>query len=164
MTEQLVVKKKLSLPSDFLSKDYTKHLFSLAKEKFENECTQENGYIVKVNKLVKIVDNYISSVDCSIMFIVDLQVEVLRPQIGKIFEDYICMVFNGGLFVNISDKIKVLIPSNLLENYRFEPNEKEFIHIKNTKLKYSQGDKIKIKINGVKYSQKQFACFGEIVS
>jgi DNA-directed RNA polymerase subunit E'/Rpb7 len=163
MSEIIQIQKKIPLHSKFLTSDYLSDLFRIAKETFENECSKDYGYILEVKKIVKVVDNYISPVDGSNMFLIILEVVVIKPEIDKVFVDKICMIFNGGIFVNVYDKIKVLIPSNSLTKYKFDSMNKEFINIDNDKLRYRQEDLIKIKINGVKYTQKQFACFGEII-
>jgi DNA-directed RNA polymerase subunit E'/Rpb7 len=65
------------------------------------------------------------------------------------------MVFSSGLFVNVMNKFKVLIPINYLENYLFENNY--FINSIN-KNTIKEGDKVKFEITGIKYSKKQFNC------
>jgi DNA-directed RNA polymerase subunit E'/Rpb7 len=110
---------------------------------------------------VKIKDNYISNVNSSIVFILDIDVDVLRPDINSIYVDKVSMIFGGGLFINIKNKIKVLIPVSSLINYKFDVATKSFI--RNDKTVVKENDEIKVKITGIKYSKKNFNCFGELI-
>jgi polyribonucleotide nucleotidyltransferase len=91
----------------------------------------------------------------------DIDVDVLRPDINSIYVDKVSMIFGGGLFINIKNKIKVLIPVSSLINYKFDASTKTFI--KNDKTVVKENDEIKVKITGIKYSKKNFNCFGELI-
>ena len=156
-----IIERKITIEPEFLYYDLKAKLFDKVKTVYENECTQENGYILKVNKIVNIKDNYISNVNSSIIFILDIDVDVLRPDINSIYVDKVSMIFGGGLFINIKNKIKVLIPMSSLTNYKFDTATKSFI--KNDKTVVKENDEIKVKITGIKYSKKNFNCFGELI-
>ena len=70
------------------------------------------------------------------------------------------MIFSGGLFINIKNKIKLLIPISSLSDYKFDASTKTF---KGEKSVIKENDEIKIKITGIKYSKKNFNCFGELI-
>jgi DNA-directed RNA polymerase subunit E'/Rpb7 len=156
-----IIERKITIEPEFLYSDLKAKLFDTVKNAYENECTQENGYILKVNKIVNIKDNYISNVNSNIIFILDIDVDVLKPDINSIYTDKVSMIFGGGLFINIKNKIKVLIPVSSLINYKFDASTKTFI--KNDKTVVKENDEIKVKITGIKYSKKNFNCFGELI-
>jgi DNA-directed RNA polymerase subunit E'/Rpb7 len=156
-----IIERKITIEPEFLYSDLKAKLFDTVKNVYENECTQENGYILKVNKIVNIKDNYISNVNSNIIFILDIDVDVLKPDINSIYTDKVSMIFGGGLFINIKNKIKVLIPVSSLINYKFDASTKTFI--KNDKTVVKENDEIKVKITGIKYSKKNFNCFGELI-
>jgi DNA-directed RNA polymerase subunit E'/Rpb7 len=156
-----IIERKITIDPEFLYSDLKVKLFDKVKTVYENECTQENGYILKVNKIVNIKDNYISNVNSNIIFILDIDVDVLKPDINKIYTDKVSMIFGGGLFINIKNKIKVLIPISSLTNYKFDASTKTFLRSDKTSIK--ENDEIKIKITGIKYSKKNFNCFGELI-
>ena len=80
-----VIERKICLEHEFLCKDMIRHLFQKTKRVCENDCTKEDGYILLVKKIKKIKENYISSVDGSIIFIVDIEVDTLKPEIDDIY-------------------------------------------------------------------------------
>ena len=70
------------------------------------------------------------------------------------------MIFNGGVFVIVKNKLKVLIPVSELTNYTYNVADNTF-YFKDKILK--KGDTIDISILDMKYSKKQFSCFGKII-
>jgi DNA-directed RNA polymerase subunit E'/Rpb7 len=85
----------------------------------------------------------------------------LKPEIDAVYTDKVSMIFSGGIFINIKNKIKLLIPISSLKNYKFEQSTKTFV--KDDKTVIKENDEIKIKITGIKYSKKNFNCFGELI-
>lgn len=156
-----IIERKVCVEPEFLYYDLNAKLLEKVKKVFENECTQENGYILKINKISRIKDNYISNVNSSIVFIIDIDVDNLKPEIDAVYTDKVSMIFSGGLFINIKNKIKLLIPISSLKNYKFEQSTKTFV--KDDKSVIKENDEIQIKITGIKYSKKNFNCFGELI-
>ena len=156
-----IIERKVCVEPEFLYCDLNAKILEKVKKVFENECTQENGYILKINKISRIKDNYISNVNSSIVFIVDIDVDNLKPEIDAVYTDKVSMIFSGGIFINIKNKIKLLIPISSLKNYKFEQSTKTFV--KDDKTAIKENDEIKIKITGIKYSKKNFNCFGELI-
>lgn len=155
-----IIERKIHLEPEFLYSGLNAKLLDNVKKVYENECTKETGYILKVNKIVRIKDNYISNVNSSIIFVVDIDVDILKPEINAVYTDKVSMIFSGGLFINIMNKIKLLIPISSLSDYSFDPSTKTFVKCKSV---IKENDEIKIKITGIKYSKKNFNCFGELI-
>ena len=121
------------------------------------------GYIIKVIRLIKIVDNYISNVNSELIFIVEFEAETIKPEINSLYEDEIFLVLRGGIFFHISNKFKVLIPPNSLCDYTFNADNKSYVNKNDSSIFLVKGIKCKIKITGIRYMNKKFDCFGELV-
>ena len=158
MTTIVVLEKKISIESEFLFKNLKEHLFNKLKRMYENECTKDNGYFLKINKILRIKDNFISS-NCENIFNVEFEAETLKPEIGKKINGTVCMIFSGGIFVNVENMMKILIPESNLKDYKFDQTETSF-KCKNKTIK--KDDDITVCISGVKYSKKKFSCFGTL--
>ena len=155
-----IIERRICIEHDKLNKDVCSSIFEKIKEITNNECTKEYGYILGVKRLVKIKDNYISNVNCDNIFIVLFEAYTLKPEVGKKFKGKVCMLFNGGIFLNIENKQKVLIPVSSLKNYNFDAPKKIF---ENGDKKISVDDEINVEITGTKYSKQSFSCFGNII-
>jgi DNA-directed RNA polymerase subunit E'/Rpb7 len=154
------LRQRLVIDNSFLGRNLNASILSRLKEVAENDCTKEYGYIIKVIKLLKIVDNYISNVNSELVFIVDFQAQTLKPEVNSIFEDEIFLVLRGGIFFDINGKFKVLIPPNSLTSYTFNADTKSY---ENKTEKLTKGVKCKLKITGIRYINKKFDCFGELI-
>ena len=156
----VLIEKRICIEHEYLSEDIYKYIFSKIKEITMNECTKNYGYILNIKRLVRIKDSYISNVNCDNIFTVIFEAETLKPEIGKEFQGSVCMLFPGGIFLNIKNKQKVLIPISSLENYVFDLTKK---CLKKDKKIIKEGDMLDVCITGVKYSKQTFSCFGNLV-
>lgn len=154
------------MSSIYLNKNLKLEILNKLKSSIDCDCTEEYGYILRIvekkdiNKTINVIDNYISNVNAENIFIVEYEAEVLKPEIDKTFNDKICMIFNGGIFVNVNNKFKILIPISYLKDYEYDNTNKIF---KKDKKTYKEGDSIDVMITGLKYSKKKFSCFGKII-
>lgn len=158
-----ILKQRLVIDNCYLEKNLQASIFNRLKEVAENECSKEYGYIIKVIRLIKIVDNYISNVNSELIFIVEFEAETIKPEINSLYEDEIFLVLRGGIFFHISNKFKVLIPPNSLCDYTFNADNKSYVNKNDSSIFLVKGIKCKIKITGIRYMNKKFDCFGELV-
>ena len=158
MTTVLVIERRICLEPEKFDKNLKEHILNKIKENSVNECNKEYGYILNVNKLVEIKDNNISS-NCEHVFTVEIEIENLKPEIGKNFVGIVCMIFTGGIFINIKNKLKVLIPVSNINKYKYNQEKNCF---ENSEKNIKQGDELEVVITGLKYSKKNFSCFGNM--
>lgn len=156
MSSIVTIETKIPLESSFLNKKLYRNILKKLDNAVVNKCTKDHGYFLRIIRLKRVKDNYISS-NCENMFIVEYEAEVLKPEIGNIVEGTICMVFAGGIFLNIQNVMKILVPLSKLEGYSHDPANESF---KSKKDKLTVGQNVKVKIEGVKYTKENFSCFG----
>ena len=162
MTSLQIIKRRVCLEPEFLDKNYKTYLFQKIKDTAKNECSKDYGYFLDIKRILKIVDNDITS-NSEIVFTVEFEVETLLPIKGKEFEGTICMIFNSGIFVNIKNKLKVLIPITELSNYTYDSSKNIFV-LKDKEEDILKKDSIiNICILDIRYSKKQFSCFGKFI-
>ena len=150
----------ISLEPQYLDSNIKQHIFKKLQDILLNECTKENGFFLKIIKLNKIIDNYIN--DSQVVFNIEYDAETLKPETNKIFEGNVCMIFSGGIFLSIKNKMKVLIPISSLTDFEYKQSSNNFVNKKN-KENIKENDILKIYISGVKYFKNNFSCFGTLV-
>lgn len=160
MSSNVIIQKRICIEPEFLDSNIEQNIFNKLKKSTVNQCSKEFGYILDIVKLIEIKDNYISNASSEIVFEVMFEIETLKPEIDKIFTGDVCMIFVGGIFLNIKNKIKVLIPITTMKDYKFIQSEKIF---KKDKIVIKQGDVLNVKITGIKYQKKNYNCYGELV-
>lgn len=155
-----LIEKKIFLEPEYLNKEYKINLLNKLRIVTKNECSQTHGFIINVNKIIKIVDKDISTTNSCPIFTVIFEANVIHPQKDKIYEGSVCMISSLGIFININDVFKALIPISELSEYTFDSSENSF---KKDKKKIKVGDMLKFCIKDLKYSNKKFSCFGKLI-
>jgi hypothetical protein len=70
------------------------------------------------------------------------------------------MIFQHGIFVDVKNKLKVLVPIKSMKTYVFED---DFFINKKENSKISISSELSIRIIMIKYEKKEFSCIGELV-
>jgi DNA-directed RNA polymerase subunit E'/Rpb7 len=152
------IDQKVSIHSKYLDKNIKNHLLNKLKSTMIGTCTLEYGYIIEINKIIKLGDNLIASANSLVIFDIVYEAEILKPELGQDLSGKVCMIFQHGIFVEIKDKMKVLIPSTSIPLYTF----KDAIFVNDNDDKISLGNKLLITVVMIKYEKKEFSCIGKI--
>ena len=124
---------------------------------YENKCSEDYGYIIKIKNIEKIIDTNISPTNSYIFFTVKVNITCLKPDISESYESVVCVIFNKGIFTEIENKLKVLIPIDRIKNYKL--NEDLTVCTTNG-VDIKKGSILKVKIYDYKYSNGNFNCLG----
>lgn len=151
----IIIERRVYIEPKYLDTNLMKHILNKIKQTTINECTKEYGHILSVDRIVEITANI------DTIFTVKFEVTTLKPEPGKKFDAVVCMIYKDGIFVNIAEKQKMLIPVVNLIDYKYNEAENVYINTK-TKNKISMGDTIQIKVTAAKYSNQNFSCVGSI--
>ena len=160
--EVKVINSRICLEPKHLDSDIYNHLLEKIKNQMINFCSKQHGFILDVNKIIDVKENKISAANSDIVFTVSYEVKTLKPKVGIIFEGDICLVFNKGVFINVDNKMKILvIPDSLTKSgYQFDASLNIY---KNGVRNLSKGDVIRVMCTGVMYVKQKFNCYGELV-
>jgi DNA-directed RNA polymerase subunit E'/Rpb7 len=165
--ETVNIVRRLCLHPSLLGHGIKGHLLSKARSSYNGECSKDHGYMLEVDKIVRILDNNVTSANSDAMFTVEFQVQVLKPQKGKTYKGAICMVTSSGLFVNVDEKLKVLIPRSELGDYTFQcitvdegATKENIFSFGDIRLKI--GVSVMITITNMQYSGGKFSCYGKL--
>jgi DNA-directed RNA polymerase subunit E'/Rpb7 len=150
--------KRICLEARYLDSDIMKHILENLKLYTKNECNKTDGYILSVNKILKVINISVSAAKSDIVCTVAFDAEILKPEINSVFKGEVCMIYEKGIFLNVKDKLKVLVTDKSLGDYKFSPDKTIFI--KSDKDSIKKGDILSVKITGVQYSKKNYNCFG----
>ncbi len=164
MTKYVTLERQITLEPEFLGEFFKKNLWEKMKKTYTDTVNIDTGYILSVSRTMKIIDNKISNVNSDIIFTVQFQAEVLKPEINQVIEGVVMMVYNCGIFLNIRDKFNVLIPIKILQdNFVFNQTTKIFDHKTDVGLSISKDQKLEVKITGLRFSKQNFSCYGILV-
>ena len=120
------IQKRISLPYKFLNSSLKEHIFNYIQNSIGDECSKEYGYIIDIKKDFEIIDHEISRLKNELIFLLAFKADTLKPESGDEIDGQVCMIFSDGIFVNIKDKLKILVPSSNLTDYKYNHNENVF--------------------------------------
>lgn len=149
-----IIERRVYLEPKYLDSKIHEHLLKKLRDTIVGECTKEYGHILTVEKITEIVTNE------DTIFALKFEAITLKPEIGKIVEGKVCMLFKDGIFMKVDNKQKMLIPALTLQDYEFD--EESGTYIKD-KTRITIDSVIKAKITAVKYDKQNFSCVGTLV-
>ena len=147
----VIISRRIYLEPQFLDENIMSHLFSKIVQITAKECTKDHGHILSVNRLVKVVNNE------DTIFTVQFEAETLKPTVGDKLSGNVCMLYKDGIFVQVSEKQKMLIPSLSIKGYVYDETTHTY---SNGKKKIKEGDKIHAIVTASQYSKQNFSCIG----
>jgi len=150
------IRRKIVLSPEYFDSKIKTHIFEKIKEETQSECSRENGYIISVKKLEKIISNSVSPTTSETVFDIVFKADVIKPEPGKEFEAVVCMIFSEGLLAEVKNKLKVFVPSYTLEDCE-NPYEISDSKLVNSNKTIEKGDTINIIITSSKYIDGGFS-------
>lgn len=151
------INQKVSIEPKYLDSNISNHLLKKLKDTMEGKCSLDNGYILSVNKIIKLGENMIECPNSFVIFNVIYEVTVLKPEKNQIMSGTVCMVFQHGIFVDIMGKLKVLIPATSMSELKYTLEKNSFV---GDNITISDKTDVTIKITATHYEKKQFSCIG----
>lgn len=154
------INTKICIPPSDLNSKIKENIVDKIKDKIIGKCYKDVGYICNLISLDGIMDSSILPTNPNIIFTVLITVEYLKPIIGKVYKTKVCMIFGRGIFAEIENNIKVLIPIDKIENYKYNDIDEIF---EGKEKNIVKDDILDIKIYDFKYSNNMFNCLGVLV-
>lgn len=150
---EVTITKRVYLESKYLNHDIMNSLMKTLVESVKTECTKEHGHILSVRCILDILENEGN------VFMLRFLAKTIKPEAGKQFTGKVCMVYRDGIFINIEDRQKMLIPATSLKGYTFDQ-----LHNTYTKgVKIIQvGTIVNAVVTAAKYNKGNFSCFGSL--
>ncbi len=156
--ETLTLIQKVLMEPKYQDSNIVTHIYRQLQETLKGKSTQEYGYVVEVDQNIKVLDNNVDSTG-AILYEVEFKVQTLKPHKGQILEGIVVMVFENGIFVEVQNEVKVLVPPEKMGKYRYVVESDIFKHKKKT---ISKDDKVKVKLDLIKYERRVFNCIGAL--
>lgn len=154
------IQKRICLPYQFLDSSLKDHIINHIQDSLGDECSKEYGYILSIKDDFKIIDHEISRLRNDLIFLVSFKADTLKPESGDEVEGDVCMIFSDGIFVNIQDKLKILVPSSNLVDYEYNHDNDTFEKKGGKNIKV--GDIITVVVQASMYNKNKISCFASL--
>lgn len=154
---------EISLLPNKMDKNYYEHIMEVIREKYQQKCIVNYGYIISINKIHRILSDDIGTIIPSAQILVEICCKVFLPKINMKFNACIDIIFTHGIFIH-RDKIRILIPMINIENkWKIKKDFSScFLVHKETNNTLKKGDIINICLVDVRFEKDGYSCIGEL--
>lgn len=162
--DKVLLTKKIPLKPEFLNENIKNYLYRFITKNYLGICNKDIGYILSINEIRNYESDEIMMISGGdIMLVVTFTVMCLKPKIGKKYE-VIIMEMNKGEKISCcyKDVMYVLIPSELIKNYKYNADRDVFEN-KKLGITMKKGDTVVIELKATKYKNNEFYCIGELL-
>ena len=157
-TPRKMIRTSIIISPEMMGKDWKAHLFEKLNKELVGKCTQEYGYILKVDKIQRVVDQSIMRTGGKIRFTIDFWGETLKPEIGKQLDVGIDMITPHGLFCRFK-MLRMLLPLNNCAGYILRQDFSSSCLVNNLKNHViRKGETIQVKIENVRFENELYSC------
>ena len=155
--KQIQTTKVICINSNAMDQNILKYVLYLLKEKYEKKCDKIDGYILSIDKLLKL-DNIINKDSCSIYFTATLLITVVKPEKGMELVFVPSMIISKGVFGKLAkyDSISFLIPDSHMKEWTFQDGI--FAHRDHPEKKISKDTPVRVVIDDIKFNQTKYNC------
>jgi DNA-directed RNA polymerase subunit E'/Rpb7 len=150
------VEKSICLEPSFLGNNLHEALLQKVRQTWVGKCTKQDGYIINIERIARIIDNYISPSTNSVVFSLFVEATILKPEIGLQLDAKVNYVLSQGIFACTEGKLKFLIPYSQLTEYSFASGE--FKQLEKPEVTIKMNDTIPIEITAIRYEKNNFDC------
>lgn len=147
---------KIYIEPKFFNSKIREHITDKVKEKMFRMCIDNLGYVMDVSKI-----NTIKNIHSN-LFVVNSELTLFKPEKDSIYDGIVRMIFKEGIFAEINDIQKVLIPTSYISD-TYEYNDNIFRCKKDTEKIITTDTKLRVKLTTIKYYSNKFNCIGQIV-
>jgi DNA-directed RNA polymerase subunit E'/Rpb7 len=157
--DNITITRRICINSRYLDQNIHAHLLQELSSLTQNECGKEHGHIISVNKIIRIIDHKIGRANADNVFAIEFNAVALNPKVGAEVVGRVCMVYKDGIFINIMDKQKMLIPATSLMNYEFDELTDSY---KGSESSIKVNDELEAVITASQYRNGCFSCYGAL--
>lgn len=156
----MIITRQLRLDPKFIDHNILYKLIEIVKSTFEGTSSKDDGIIRRVNYLKRIVTNEISKTTGNVIFVIEIDVDLVHPKVGDIFSMAITKIDPKALFVE-GDVFKAIVSADNIVGFEFSKSSNTFYNSetnKHIKLK----DIVPVTIIAMRYDNNMFKYVGRI--
>lgn len=153
------IEKSICLEPSFLGLELHDALLQKVRQTWVGKCTKQDGYVLTIDRIARIIDNHISASTNSVVFSLFVEAVILKPEVGLKLQAKVNYVVPQGIFACAEGRLKILIPFSQLTAYAFTSGE--FKHLTDD-LSIKMNDIIPIEITAIRYEKNNFDCIAKL--
>lgn len=145
-------------PTELHSELHSLLVQKIRQRMVQGECTRDHGYLIEVRDLDRILDNKVSY-DGTVLVRCVFDVTYFKPEVGMEMKENVIDIFEQGIFCNIKNRIRTLIPRVSLVGYTYTKDG----YTAPGGLVIRQGTQIQIRIMQTRYLNGNYSCIAHLI-
>lgn len=157
-----ILTKKVILEPEYINNDYKTVILNKLKNKYNDTCDKDNGYILEVINIIDCKEECLSRSTNYPEFTVRFTISNFLPKINNVYSSVINMLSDNYIMCCFNNKMIVFIDKNSLsKTHTYNKLGICWVNINTDKI-LRLNDNVEIKIIEIQYRDKKFICIGEI--
>lgn len=159
---QRKIKIKVEVSPEQVNKNWRDSLFLNICQKFQGKCTREDGYIISIQKVLRIFDQYIKRTSGVVLFFVEVLAQCILPKKGDTLEAIVDMIFPHGVFCH-HHTLRMMMPIAKCKNFHIRQEfSTKSLYNPQTKKIIRKGDIVPVTIDDVRFENDFYSCIVSI--
>ena len=156
----MIITRQLRFDPKFIDENILLKLVELVKSTFEGTSSKDDGIIRRVNYLKRIVSNEISKTTGNVIFILEIDVDLVHPKVGDMFSMAVIKIDPKALFVE-GEVFKAIVSADNIVGFDFNKSSNTFYN-QETKKHIMIKDTVSVTIIAMRYDNNMFKYVGRI--
>lgn len=156
--QKKVIRTSCLLLPDEITSEWKKNLMDKINKTMAGRCTYEHGYIIKIMSIHRIIDQQITRIDGNLRFYLDVRLVALRPEISKVIDATVEMIFPNGIFCHYR-MMRMMLPFSMCPGFSIR-HEFSMICATNpsTVQTIRKNDIIRVRIEDIRFENNLYSC------
>ncbi len=159
MKTSSILTRNIYIQPNYIDDNLMKNVFSMLKKKYEKTCSEEDGLILSIDSIVKVV-NMISKDSCYVIFEITFNATVIKPEKGlKVSVKPSYLLSTKGIFGKIHDNISIFVPEiNMSKDWKYEDESYKLIKDDKVMEVIDKNSMIDVVITDIKFNSTKYNC------
>lgn len=158
----LIRKKKINTtlllsPSE-IDGNWRVRLLEKVRSMLSGKCMHEHGYILRVYKIIRILDQHITRIDGNIRFFLTILVSSMKPSVGDEIDATVEMIFPHGIFC-FYKMMRMMVPISKCHGFAIRHDfSMTCLHNPSLNITIRKNNIIRVRIDDVRFENDFYSC------
>jgi DNA-directed RNA polymerase subunit E'/Rpb7 len=155
MNHRCQITKSLYVLPSIMDENIEESIYQLVRQKYEKTCDEHDGLILAIHE-INSIQNQISKDSCHIHMMVNMTVDLVKPQKGSTFTFTPTLIIAKGIFGKLYESISLFIPDTYLSEWVYK-NDTFELKTDSSKTITKQTP-ISVTVSDIKFNTTKYNC------
>jgi len=160
--KQKIISTSILLSPSDLDSWWRERLIDRLRSTMTGKCLHDHGYILEIQRIVRITDQVLTRIDGRARFFIDILVVLMKPVVGAEIDATVEMIFPHGIFCCYR-MMRMMIPLSKCPGFTIR-HDFSMISIVNvsTGVVIRKNDTIRVRIRDIRFENDLYSCIAAL--